>query len=79
MVCRVVGMRMEESYANILKTISCSHNIGSSIGVMIWRLGVLWNKNQMSVFFKNNNKKRQRHHFANKGPYSQSYGFPVVM
>ena len=23
--------------------------------------------------------KRQRHHFANKGPYSQSYGFPVVM
>ena len=23
--------------------------------------------------------KKQRHHFANKGPYSQSYGFPVVM
>ena len=21
----------------------------------------------------------QRHHFADKGPYSQSYGFPVVM
>ena len=21
----------------------------------------------------------QRHHFANKGLYSQSYGFPVVM
>ena len=20
-------------------------------------------------------KKKQRHHFANKGPYSQSYGF----
>ena len=23
--------------------------------------------------------KKQRYHFANKGPYSQSYGFPVVM
>ena len=23
--------------------------------------------------------KKQRHHFADKGPYSQSYGFPVVM
>ena len=23
--------------------------------------------------------KKQRHHFANKGPYSQSYAFPVVM
>ena len=23
--------------------------------------------------------KKQRHHFANKGPSSQSYGFPVVM
>ena len=23
--------------------------------------------------------KNKRHHFANKGPYSQSYGFPVVM
>ena len=23
--------------------------------------------------------KKQIHHFANKGPYSQSYGFPVVM
>ena len=23
--------------------------------------------------------KKQRHHFANKGPYSRSYGFPVVM
>ena len=23
--------------------------------------------------------KKQRHHFANKGPYSQSYGFLVVM
>ena len=23
--------------------------------------------------------KRQRHHFADKGPHSQSYGFPVVM
>ena len=23
--------------------------------------------------------KKQRHHFANKGPYSKSYGFPVVM
>ena len=23
--------------------------------------------------------KKQRHHFANKGPYSQSYVFPVVM
>ena len=23
--------------------------------------------------------KKQRHHFANKSPYSQSYGFPVVM
>ena len=23
--------------------------------------------------------KKQRHHFANKGPYSQCYGFPVVM
>ena len=23
--------------------------------------------------------KKQRHHFANKGLYSQSYGFPVVM
>ena len=23
--------------------------------------------------------KKQRHYFANKGPYSQSYGFPVVM
>ena len=23
--------------------------------------------------------KSQRHYFANKGPYSQSYGFPVVM
>ena len=22
---------------------------------------------------------KQRYHFANKGPYSQSYGFPVVM
>ena len=22
---------------------------------------------------------KQRHHFADKGPYSQSYGFPVVM
>ena len=22
---------------------------------------------------------KQRHHFANKGPYSQSYGFPLVM
>ena len=21
--------------------------------------------------------KKQRHHFANKGPYGQSYGFPV--
>ena len=61
---------------NILKTISCNHNVGSSIGVMIWRLSVLWDKNQMSVFFKNNNnKKRQRHYFANKGPYSQSCGF----
>ena len=24
-------------------------------------------------------KYKQRHHFANKGPYSQSCGFPVVM
>jgi len=23
--------------------------------------------------------KKQRHYFANKGPSSQSYGFPVVM
>jgi len=23
--------------------------------------------------------KKQRHHFANKSSYSQSYGFPVVM
>ena len=23
--------------------------------------------------------KKQKHHFTNKGPYSQSYGFPVVM
>ena len=23
--------------------------------------------------------KKQRHHFANKGPSSQSYDFPVVM
>ena len=23
--------------------------------------------------------KKQRHHFANKGPYSQNYGFPIVM
>ena len=23
--------------------------------------------------------KKQRHHFADKGPYSQSYGFPIVM
>ena len=23
--------------------------------------------------------KKQRHHFADKGPSSQSYGFPVVM
>ena len=23
--------------------------------------------------------KKQRHNFADKGPYSQSYGFPVVM
>ena len=23
--------------------------------------------------------KKQRHHFAEKDPYSQSYGFPVVM
>ena len=23
--------------------------------------------------------KKQRHHFANKGLYNQSYGFPVVM
>ena len=23
--------------------------------------------------------KKQRYHFANKGPYSQSYDFPVVM
>ena len=23
--------------------------------------------------------KKQRHYFANRGPYSQSYGFPVVM
>ena len=23
--------------------------------------------------------KKQKHHFAGKGPYSQSYGFPVVM
>ena len=23
--------------------------------------------------------KNQRHHFADKGPYSQSYDFPVVM
>ena len=23
--------------------------------------------------------KKQRHYFANKGPYSQSYGFPVVI
>ena len=22
-------------------------------------------------------KKKQRHHFADKGPYSQSYGFPT--
>ena len=25
------------------------------------------------------NIKKQRHYFANKGPSSQSYGFPVVM
>ena len=23
--------------------------------------------------------KKQRHYFANKGPYSQGYGFPAVM
>ena len=23
--------------------------------------------------------KKQRHHFADKNPYSQSYGFPIVM
>ena len=23
--------------------------------------------------------KKQKHHFANKGPYSQNYGFPIVM
>ena len=23
--------------------------------------------------------KKQKHHFADKDPYSQSYGFPVVM
>ena len=65
---------MEESYAKILKTISCNHNVGSSTGVTSWRLNVLWNKNQMSVFLKKK-KKRQRPHFANKGLYSQSHGF----
>ena len=25
------------------------------------------------------NIKKQRHYFANKGPFSQDYGFPVVM
>ena len=25
------------------------------------------------------NSKKWRHHFANKGLYSQSYGFPVVI
>ena len=23
--------------------------------------------------------KKQRHYFANKGPFSQGYGFPVIM
>ena len=28
---------------------------------------------------KLDNIKKQRHYFANKGPYSQSCGFPVLM
>ena len=24
-------------------------------------------------------RKAERHHFANKGPYSQRYGFPAIM
>ena len=41
-------------------------------------------KNPLADWKKNYDKpresiKKQRYHFADKGPYSQSYGVPVVM
>ena len=41
-------------------------------------------KNPLAAWKKNYDKpresiKKQRYHFADKGPYSQSYGVPVVM
>ena len=40
-----------------------------------------WNSKMLSTWEKSYGKprqciKKQRHHFANRGPYSQSYGFP---
>ena len=45
----------------------CSHEIKTLVP---------WNKNYDKP---RQLIKKQRHHFADKGPYSQSYGFPVVM
>ena len=36
----------------------------------------LWKENSEKP---RQHSKKQRHHFANKGPYSQSFAFPVVM
>ena len=46
----------------------CSHEIKSHL--LLGRKAVT---NLDSVFKKK--KERERHHFVNKGPYSQSYGF----
>ena len=47
----------------------CSHEIKRS-------LLVPWKKSYDQY---RQHIKKQRHYFANKGPCSQSYGFPVVM
>ena len=49
----------------------CSHEIKRRL--------LLGRKVMTNLDIKNLGIKKQKHHFANKGPYSQSYGFPVVM
>ena len=57
-------------FSSVLKTTAdsdCSHEI---------KMLAPWKK---SYDKPRQHIKKQRHHLANKGPYSQSYGFPAVM
>ena len=75
------GIRSHRFMANEEETVEALTNfisLGSKItadGEIKWHL-LLGRKDMTNL---DSMLKKQRHHFANKGPSSQSYGFPVVM